>query len=371
MNSSEEISERRSRHGVIASWQYSSVYGYHGYIRPNQPDPDGRLILINTHSLRNPAAQVRIGDPVLFSTEKTPRGDLATDVYIIYGDSSETAEVEGRAVGTVRDLHFDRSFGIIELEDGRTALFHFSDVEDSKLPTQGALVSVRLFERETINRFTGKPEVRLKAVELRPCQGPKTVEPPARLDADLHKQAQGILAKALLAREEGRWDDAAQIYEAGLNGCPAAAVFLSYAAMEKAERHDSEKALAILERGIKRHPKNPKLHEDAGLLAAAMKQSTRALHFLEKALRLSREPGQAGEKGVLLALARTYYRMGDAASLQKAVSYFDTAERAFGDRGLPFQRDVLALNLARLRTQHQRGALAARFFEEAVKGVRL
>jgi tetratricopeptide (TPR) repeat protein len=366
MNATQEGSERRYRRGAIASWQYSSVYGYHGYIRPDQPYPDGRMILVNTHSLRNPGAQVKAGDPVLFATQKTPRGDLATDVYIVFGDSPEAAEVEGRAVGTVRDLHFDRGFGILELEDGRTAMFHFSDLEDpSKPPYQGGLVSARLFERQTLNRFTGQREARLGAAELRTCHVEKPTEFTAHPDVALHQQAQGLLAKALLAREEGRLDDAAQIYEQGLNSCPASVVFLSYAAMEKADRHDPEKALGILERGIKRYPKNPKLHEDAGLLAASTKQSTKALQLLEKALQLSREPGQGGEKGVLLALARTSYRLGDASSLQKAVFYFETAERAFGERGLPSQRDVLALNLARLRTQQQRGALAARFFEDA------
>ncbi|MCP5524513.1 MAG: hypothetical protein H7A46_23535 [Verrucomicrobiales bacterium] len=365
MNTAEATAERRHRRGVISSWQYSTVYGYHGYIRPDHPDPDGRLVLVSTHSLRSPATHIKLGDRVYFSTEKTPRGDLATDVYVAYGDTPEAAESEGRSVGTVRNLHPERLFGILETEDGRTALFHFSDLEDpARVPLPGALVSARLFERRTINRLTGENEVRLGAAELRACQIAKTDEPSSRLDAGLHKQAQGFLAKALLAREEGRFDDAAQIYEAALKGCPAAAVFLSYAAMEKAERHSPDKAFAILERGMKRHPRNPKLYEDAGLLAATLKQPIKALGLLENALKLSREPGQAGEKGVLLALARTYFRMGDATSLQKSISYFEEAERAFGERGLPFQRDILNFNLARLRSQHQRGALAGHFFEE-------
>jgi tetratricopeptide (TPR) repeat protein len=257
-------------------------------------------------------------------------------------------------------------FGILELEDGRTALFHFSALDDpSKPPFRGALVSARLFERQTVDRWSGERQVRLGAVELRPYRLQRPVEPAGRPDADLHKRAQGILAKALLAREERRLDDAAQIYEAGLNGCPAVEVFLSYAAMEKAERGDLGKALAVLERGIKRHPSSPKLHEDAGLLAASMKQFPKALQLLETALRLSREPGQAGEKGVLLALARTYYRIGDGDSLRKCISCYEAAERAFGERGLPFERDNLALNLARMRTQHHRGDVTVRFFEEA------
>src|SRR5271155_4112114 len=105
MNSTELSLEGPHRRGVITSWQYGAASGYHGYIRPEQPDLDGRLILVNTHSLRNPAAQVTVGDSVLFSTVKTPRGDMATDVFITYGDAPETAEAEGRAVGTVRDLH--------------------------------------------------------------------------------------------------------------------------------------------------------------------------------------------------------------------------------------------------------------------------
>jgi tetratricopeptide (TPR) repeat protein len=366
MNATDESVERRSRRGVIVSWQYSSVYGYHGYIRPDGSDQHAQLILINTHSLRNPAGQVRAGDPVLFSTERTPRGDLATDVYIVHGDFSEAAEAEGRAAGPVRNLHFERGFGILELEDGRTALFHFSDLNDpDNPPLEGVVVSARLFERPTVNRVTGERELRLGATELRPYYIEKPVESPARPDAGLHKQAQGILAKALLAREEGRLEDAAQIYEAGLHGCPATEVFLSYAAMEKTECRAPEKALAILERGIRRWPKNPKLYEDAGLLAASMKQFSKGLQLLEKALVLSREPGQAGEKGVLLALARTNYRIGDASSLQKAVHYYETAERAFGERGLPFERDNLALNLAGFRTKHHRGDVAVRFFEEA------
>ena len=203
MNSTETGLERRHHRGVIASWQFSAVHGFHGYVRPDKTGPDGQLILINTHSLRNPSVELKVGDNVLFATERTPRGELATDVYVIFSDLPETAEAEGRFVGTVRDLHSDRGFGILELDDGRTAMFHFSDLENpSNPPSVGALVSMRLFERQTINR-DGLRETRLGATDLevyKSFQLERPIEVQTTPDAALHKQALGILAKALLAR---------------------------------------------------------------------------------------------------------------------------------------------------------------------------
>jgi hypothetical protein len=119
---------------------------------------------------------------------------------------------------------------------------------------------------------------------------------------------------------------------------------------------------------MQQFPKVPIIHEHAGLLAASVSDFNTAIKLLNQALHLSRQVGQSGEKGILLNLARTYYRIADTqgpSALKEAIRYYAAAAAKFGDRGLPFERDKRNFELAKFRTQHYRGGLAVPFLQAA------
>ena len=119
---------------------------------------------------------------------------------------------------------------------------------------------------------------------------------------------------------------------------------------------------------MQQFPKVPIIHEHAGLLAASVSDFNTAIKLLNQALHLSRQAGQSGEKGILLNLARTYYRIADSqgpSALKEAIRYYAAAAAKFGDRGLPFERDKRNFELARFRIQHHRGDLAVPFLQAA------
>jgi len=174
-------------------------------------------------------------------------------------------------------------------------------------------------------------------------------------------RAQEILSRAILARENKQFDQAATLYEKGLKECPIARMYFHYAAMEKNLGHKG-KAMNILLDGIRRFPTHPNLREVAGVLAASMGRSSEAIKLLEEALPLSKK-ARHGTKGILLNLARTYYRVDTLPALKSAVEYYSQARR-YGRRQISAD-DILQLSLAEIRTQHHRGNLAVKFLEAA------
>jgi len=130
--------------------------------------------------------------------------------------------------------------------------------------------------------------------------------------------------------------------------------------MEK-NTNRKQAAMAVYHRGIEVFPKVAKLREDAGILAASMGDIPRAIELLDAALYLSRSSHQAGEKGVLLALARIHTRHGGRDALGKAVEYYKAARVAPGRTQDLTSSDLLAMNIARVRLQHHRGDLAHNF----------
>ena len=121
--------------------------------------------------------------------------------------------------------------------------------------------------------------------------------------------------------------------------------------------------MKVYQKGIDLFPDVSKLHEDAGVLAGSMGQLEKAILFLTKALELCRTTTQGGEKGVLLALARTHCQRGDHQSLKKAVDFYERARRVSSSRStgdIP-SKDDMAMNLAKIRVQHYRGNLTYNF----------
>ena len=347
--------------GTVVSWVPSPAYGHHGYILCDPESKIAGMVLVNSTSLRDPGTMLHAGDKVNFRPLKVSRGYLATDV-IPFVDLEEEQGIEPEvpgdfAVGVLRHVDRQRYFGILELSDGRTALLHFSDLQNPDDATRGVTIKCQI--EESIVR--GMP--RLEAHDA-------TIVRTTMVQRHRREGTPGDnwLDKALLAREEGKYSEAAEIYEQGMKASPQnLQLLLSYAAMERSLKHP-EKAAAIFKRGLERFPENPKLYEDFALLLASDQDFSRAIELLENALRIARRQQDAPDKGILLNLARTYFKMGEVGNpgaFGKASAYFRQAEMRFGSRGLPFITDRRSFGLAIFRSQHHRAEVTVNFFRRA------
>ena len=320
---------------------YSDRDGY-GHIEPDAEQGLAGVLLVHRGSLYRRDLQLHPGQRVLFTTRTVPTGVLATDVRPADTPPATGTDSE-RMYGTVRSTVSERGFGFIRLDAGRDVFFHASELPDRNVvPSPGTALSFRLVETARGPQAT--------EIELEAPAGPTSVA-----------STQDYLAQAIIARDAGKRDEAAILYETGLTAAPSVQLVLSYAAMEK-NRNRKTAAMRVYEAGIRLFPSVAKLREDAGILAASLKDHERAIRLLREALHLCRTEGQGGTKGVLLALARTHYQVDNHHSLLEAISRYDEALRLF-DRGhtqLP-DSDLLALNVARIRTQHHRGNLTVQF----------
>lgn len=184
------------------------------------------------------------------------------------------------------------------------------------------------------------------------------------------RAATNLLAQAVLAREERRYEDADRLYRRGMRECPSEHLISSYAAFAKSRNR--KLALEVYEHGIKLFPESPKLLEEAGVHAASLGLYAKAVGFLEAALRRCRDADRVGEKGVLVALGLTYYRIGSVDALRQAIKCYEEAIRVYGGiekfkelgrNGGPLQNHWLAMNLAEVRL-HQIGNIVFNFFSK-------
>lgn len=298
--------------------------------------PDQCQVFFHVSQLVDPSHLPSEGEQVVFRLVASEKGPQARDVAIVADDSS--------AFGTIaKQPHYDRGFGFIDLIDGRSVFFHVTHLIDpTAQPEAGTLVSCKLAE-------TPKG---LNATHIAVLRSPSSAS-----------GAQNLLAAAILARDNRRLDEAARLYERGMAETPSVQLVLSFAAMEK-NRDRKTKAMKIYEEGIRLFPRIAKLREDAGVLAASLGQYREAIKFFEESLSLCRTTNQAGETGVLLGLARTYMRTGTLGDLKHAISRYEEAQRVAPRRSIP-KPDHLALQIARIRTQHHRGDLAVQFLGRA------
>jgi tetratricopeptide (TPR) repeat protein len=344
--------------GQVVSWVPSPTYGYHGYIRCDNQTKIPGLVLVNSTSLRDPSVTLATGDKVEFKPVPVTRGHFAADVV----SSNESAEAyEGvdpedatsYVLATIRHIDAHRYYAIIELPDGRTALLHFSHLQNfDAQPPLGASIRCRLRQ----SNHKGRP--RLEAVDA-------TLS--TQKASEGTRGANDLLELAVQAKSDGNLTKATQIYEKIISESPNHQAFLNYAAMKRANNQNNE-AAEIFERGIKKYPNVPMLREHAGLLAASVGDFNKATEHLLEGLKLSRISGQSGEKGILLNLARTYNRMGithGRPSLEETIRYYTQAEAKFGERGLPFPKDKLNFELAKFRIHHHRGSLVFNFLSSA------
>jgi tetratricopeptide (TPR) repeat protein len=279
------------------------------------------------------------GDKVRYTTQVVSRGILAKDVHKASSDEG-LFDLKDRLRGTIKIYFPDRGFGFIRSDTISEAIyFHRSDVGGDVVPVPDLITTFRLADNDS------EPHAQDLLFE----------------STDAASEAHNWLAQAILARDSRQLDHSANLYEKGLRLTPSVQLVLSYAAMEK-NRNRKQAAMRIYREGIRLFPQNAKLHEDAGVLAASLGDYARALTLLEDALRLCRSTQQGGEKGVLLALARTHYSIDTIGSLADAIKRYEEALRVFGQGAtrLP-EYDLLAMNLAKIRTQHHRGNVTVQF----------
>ncbi len=325
--------------GTIRSYNLSAGYGY---IEPDENQGMSALLLVHSKSWRKLTEASVPGERVLFKTRQVQTGLLAVDVHPEAGYREESmTTVDESFAGLIVEYNTVRGFGFIELADKRRAFFHISC----------------LSERPDKFRI-GTPVICTIVTNARGLQAQSVAIQPTRIP---HSEGVDYLPKAMLARESRRYDEAAALYEKGMREYPSVQLILSYAAMERNRRRNAD-ARRIYEKGIQLYPEVAKLREDAGILAYSQRDFRTAIRYLEDALQICQRSEQGGEKGVLLALARTHYQMGNNSSWKRSIEYYTQAQTLFGrgSTALP-ENDLLRLNLAKIRTQHHRGNLAVSF----------
>ena len=327
---------------------YDDRTGY-GYISPEESESLEGKLLVHRKSLRNQTTYLQKDDRVLFGVKEVPRGLLATDVHLELEADNDLFMNDEICYGTIVKTVKEKNYGFIRTTNGFDIYFRFSDIEE---------------DNNSIN--LGTPVS---------CKAKKTMKGLTARDISIDKNASSdqvceitnrfidLLPQAILARDNRNYNKAAKLYEQGLIECPSVQLITSYAAMEK-NRNRKDSALKIYEKGIELFPQNAKLHEDAGILCASLGKYDRALSLLKIALKLFRKKDKSGEKNVLLHLGRTYSSIGTINDLKESIKYFNEAVKVFGNRSVP-QYDLLALNVARIRTQHYRGNLTYNFLKSA------
>ncbi|MFS2218220.1 hypothetical protein ACCD08_27245 [Telluria sp. Tellsp104] len=169
---------------------------------------------------------------------------------------------------------------------------------------------------------------------------------------------QDYMAQAVIARDSSQFEYAERLYRKALDVSPSQQAFLSFAAMEK-NRGRKKEAMEIYREGIKKFPAI-KLYEDAATLAISLELHGEARELLTKALELSKD-GTQGR--IYLSLARNAFKENTHATLIESINYYERALKTMEAASIS-KYDLLNLNIARFRTQHHRGNLAFKFFNQ-------
>lgn len=305
---------------------------------------------------------MRGGDRVVFSI-----GDFG-GVASLCDVHQELIEEEGssyRRAGRIHRYGPERGYGFLTTNDGDEVFFHVTSfLDDRVVPEKGMEVTFSLVKSlkglQAQDLAVGGPDPSPDNINL-----PIIVPDPLTITPDRASLKADLLAQAILAKDAKRYDEAARLYEQGLIHEPSVQLVLSWAAMEK-NRNRKLAAVRVYEEGVKRFPGNAKLREDSGILAASLGDFRTAVRLLEESLLLCRSTEQGGEKGVLLALARTHYQIDSMPSLRECITCYEKAIQLFGQgrTQLP-EADMLRLNISRIRTKHHRGNLCAEFLKAA------
>lgn len=334
--------------GTVHSYDDGRGYGY--IVSDDSRFGDHPLILNRQH-LRNPFVAVALspGQRVLFKPKRESGGFVALDVRLEAEELEAQRESRESSFGVVERTLEARDFGFIRLPDRRRAFFHVSDCAEARsLYPRGTAVRCDLVRNKRGWRA-------LDVMEVDPNKAGMVPEP-------LSLSNQELLAQATLARDSKDYDRARELYKKGISEDPSVQLVLSYAAFEK-NQNNKPAALDVYRKGIRLFPKVAKLREDAGVLAGNMGRTDQAEALLTAALDLCRTTEQAGELGVLLALARLHARGDTAASRRRALHFYGEAISLRGKRAL-LAHDLRKRDLLEVRQQHHRGDLTYRFLLE-------
>ena len=329
---------------------YDDRRGY-GYIVSDDSLFGDHPLILNRQHLRNPFVALALtpGQRVLFTPKRESGGFVAVDVRLEAEELEAQRESRESSFGVVERILEARDFGFIRLPDGRKAFFHVSDCAEGRtLYPRGTAVRCDLVRNEKGWRA-------LDVMEADPNKAGMVPEP-------LSLSNQELLAQAILARDSKEYGRARQLYKKGMSEDPSVQLVLSYAAFEK-NQNNKPAALDVYRSGIRLFPRVAKLREDAGVLAGNMGHTDQAEALLTSALHLCRSTEQAGELGVLLALARLHARGDTAASRRRALHFYGEAINLRGERAL-LAHDLRKMNLLKVRQQHYRGDLTYRFLRE-------
>lgn len=291
-------------------------------------------------SLRRHDSRYQRGDRVLFRLSDRDGSTIIDDVHEEVEETFQGATSAEPARGLVKFYDATREFGFIRLSNGRDVYFNRSSlIHQNQLPLPGD--SVTCFVVATAK---GRAARNI------------SIDTALRPEPD-----ETWLARAVIAKDSKRFDEAARLYERGMRESPTLHLVLSYASMERM-RNRRDAAMRVYSEGIKRLPTSAKLREDAGVLAATLEDYESAVRLLKESLDLIRRHGQGGEKGVLLELARTNYKIGKESSLKESVRLYEEAQRLFAreKRTISTYHELL-YTLAKIRLKHHRGQVAVSF----------
>ena len=341
-----EPSQANVHVGSVQSYDHHRGYGY---IVSDDVVPTGGPLLLHRQHLRSPFAAIALtpGRRVLFTPKRESGGFVATDVRPEADDLESQRDSRESVSGTMERVYDDKGYGFIRLLDRRTAFCHISNINDSAaLYPPGTSVQCDIVRNAQGWRALDVT----RADQFRSDYGHS---PSARATEEK------VLAQAILARDKKEYGRARELYKTGMSNAPSVQLVLSYAAFEK-NQNDKRASLAVYRKGIAIFPRVAKLREDAGVLAGNMGETDEAVKLLLSALRLCRETEQAGEVGVLLALARLHAREDTSSSREEALRFYQQATALRSARSLP-GHDQLSMNVIAIRLQHYRGDLAYRF----------
>jgi tetratricopeptide (TPR) repeat protein/cold shock CspA family protein len=217
------------------------------------------------------------------------------------------------------------------LKPGDCVQFQTAMVPTGTLATDVSLVEV---QSESVVASPAKDHVRAKANVV------------AGLD---------YLSKAVLARDQKRYDEAEKLFRQGLDEKPTIQLVLGLGSMVR-NLNRRKDALAVYQRGLNLFPQNINIIIASASVALSLRDYSMAVDLYRQAVEKARLPRQ--RRDLLINLARAYYESG---SLREAHREYSKARKE-GRTELPAE-ELKRMNIAAVRSQHPRGNATASFFE--------
>lgn len=245
-----------------------------------------------------------------------------------------------KSIGTVYALSHDHRTGQIRLIDNRRVQFDFSVVSDSQLPN--------LKDEVTVDAISGSSG--LVAVSVHVIEPTKIISPTPEVSAALEDlvfeddpaspsmadtigntegippgaDAQKLYEQAAVARTEGRFPDARNLFEKAISAGGGARVITAYFKMlTEGPARDPQKVRALMRRAIVENPSNPDFYVMFGHMERRANNLPEAERILRKGL--AQFPTHSL---IRTGLAQVLSQIGTVQSLKEAGKIFDALESA-------------------------------------------